>query len=65
MDAKEQQALERDIADIDRRRAELEMVIGARPPDCRAELEDELAGLWRLRRALAEQLRPRRTLRRA
>jgi hypothetical protein len=53
---------DRDLADIDRRRAEIELVLGSVSPACtdyRDELESELAGLWRLRRELAEQLRPR------
>jgi hypothetical protein len=67
MDNKEQYALQRDLADIDRRRAELEAVLNTVPPNCfdyRQQLESELNGLWALRRTLAEQLRPRSGLRR-
>jgi hypothetical protein len=62
----EQQERERDLADIDRRRAELELVIGTISPNCvdyREQLESELNALWNLRCTLAEQLRPRQTLR--
>ena len=54
----ERQQLEAEVARVDRRRAELEIVINTLAPDYRAELEDELVGLWNLRRTLAEQLRP-------
>jgi hypothetical protein len=66
MNDKEGQMLERDLADIDRRRAQLEAVLGTVSPSCfdyRRQLEAELNGLWSLRREIAERLRPRRTLR--
>jgi hypothetical protein len=60
MSEQERQQLEAEVARVDRRRAELEIVINTVAPDYRAQLEDELVGLWNLRRTLAEQLRPRR-----
>ena len=60
MSEQERQQLEAEVARVDRRRAELEIVINTVAPDYRAQLEDELVGLWTLRRTLAEQLRPRR-----
>ena len=60
MSEQERQQLEAEVARVDRRRAELEIVINKVEPDYRAQLEDELVGLWNLRRTLAEQLRPRR-----
>jgi hypothetical protein len=61
MTDKERQVLEGQLAEIDRRRAELEIVLGTIPLNRydRQELEAELRGLWSLRLELAEQLSPR------
>lgn len=63
MTNKDREILEGHLAEIDRRRAELEMVLGTLPPDpyrCdRQELEADLRGLWSLRLELAEGLNPR------
>jgi len=64
MEVKEQQILERELATVDQRRAQLELVISSISPACtdyRNELEAEMNGLWSRRRELAEQLRPRKT----
>ena len=63
MSNEERQQLEAEVARVDRRRAELEAVLGTVSSSCidyRCQLESELNGLWNLRRTLAEQLRPRR-----
>ena len=63
MSIEERQQLEAEVARVDRRRAELEAVLGTVSPNCfdyRCQLEAELSGLWNLRRTLAERLRPRR-----
>ena len=61
MTDKERQVLEGQLAEIDRRRAELEIVLGSIPPNRydHQELEAELLGLWSLRLELAERLNPR------
>jgi hypothetical protein len=63
MTNKDREILEGHLAEIDRRRAELEMVLGTLPPDpyrCdRQDLEAELRGLWSLRAEIAAQLNPR------
>lgn len=63
MTNKDREILEGHLAEIDRCRAELEMVLGTLPPDpyrCdRQELEADLRGLWSLRLELAEGLNPR------
>jgi hypothetical protein len=61
MTDKERQVLEGQLAEIDRHRAELEIVLSTIPPNRydRQELEAELRGLWSLRLELAERLNPR------
>jgi hypothetical protein len=61
MNDKERQVLEGQLAEIDRRRAELDIVLGTIPPNRydRQELEAELRGLWSFRLELAERLSPR------
>jgi hypothetical protein len=53
------------IAEIDRRHAELEMVLSTLPNTPqrldRGELEAELTELWRYRAQIAQQLAPSRT----
>jgi hypothetical protein len=60
---KQQEILSARLANIDRRRAELEIVLSTLPPDAhsccgcpRQELEEELNALWRYRLEIAEQL---------
>jgi hypothetical protein len=60
---KEQEILSASLAEIDRRCAELEMVLSTLPPDAqcccgcqREELEAELSALWRFRLELDRQL---------
>jgi hypothetical protein len=70
MSNQEQKQLEMKVAEIDRRRAQLEMVLNALRPDTqhccrdrrREEIEVELSNLWRHRIEIAEDisLRPSR-----
>jgi hypothetical protein len=62
----QRQTLEMELATIDRRRAELEMVLSTLPPDThhccdprREEFEAELSSLWQHRQEIAEELYPR------
>ena len=63
----ERQIIESQLAEIDRRRAELEFMLDTLPPvtaQCcdheREELESELRSLWGVSREIARQLNPNR-----
>jgi hypothetical protein len=55
---KEREILAARLAQIDSRRAELEMVLASLPPRARLreDMEAELRALWRARLEIAEQL---------
>lgn len=61
----EREILEMRLRSLDRRRAELEMVLSTLPPDThccgdprREEVEAELSSLWKNRLEIAEKLNP-------